>query len=57
MFKDLDSSNWPNMENTAIRGLFEGHYGEVMSDDDLDLIRLTPLKYSMYGSESSHLLF
>ena len=56
MFKDLDSSNWSNIDDNTIRDLFDVQDGEVLSGDDLDLNAIDSTEiFNVMDADSSQL--
>lgn len=56
MFKDLDSANWPNIDDNTIRDLFDVQDGEVLSGDDLDLNAIDSTEiFNVMDADSSQL--
>ena len=56
MFKDLDSSNWSNIDDNPIKDLFDVQDGEFLSDDDLDLNAIDSTEiFNVMDADSSQL--
>jgi len=56
MFKDLDLSNWTDIENNAIRGLFDVQDRENLSNDEFDLNSIDSTEiFNVMDADSSQL--
>lgn len=56
MFKDLDLSNWPHIDDNPIKDLFDVPDGEYLSDDDIDLNAIDSTEiFNVMDADSSQL--
>ena len=56
MFKDLDLSNWSQIEDNPIKELFEVEDGEILFDEDLDLNSINSTEiFNVMDADSSQL--